>query len=51
MEFTDPQAAQRLQERDAQTSDGELQALAGDGYQLTGAAQQILRAQIHRAAS
>jgi DNA-directed RNA polymerase subunit M/transcription elongation factor TFIIS len=48
MEFTDPQEAQRLQERYAQMSDGELEAVADDGYQLTDPAQQILRAEIRQ---
>jgi len=48
MDFTDPQEAQRLQERYAQMADGELQALADDGYELTDTAQQILRAEIHQ---
>ena len=48
MDFTDPQEAQRLQEGYAQRTDGELQAVADDGYELTDAAQQILRAEIHQ---
>jgi hypothetical protein len=48
MDFTDPQEAQRLQERYAQMSDGELQKVADEGYELTEPAQLILQAEIHQ---
>jgi DNA-directed RNA polymerase subunit M/transcription elongation factor TFIIS len=48
MDFTDPQEAQRLQQRYAQMTDGELRAVADEGYELTEPAQQILRAEIRQ---
>jgi hypothetical protein len=48
MDFTDPQEAQRLQERYAGMTDDELEAVADDGYELTETAQQILQSEIRQ---
>jgi DNA-directed RNA polymerase subunit M/transcription elongation factor TFIIS len=48
MDTADPQEASRLQERYAQMTDEELQAVADEGYELTETAQQILQSAIRQ---